>query len=500
MLCMLWDGSPGAFAASFRVGSFTKTTAAAPTSQVVPHGLGEVPKALIVWTDGHSSDDVWSEDVHRSFGVTDGTSAYAASFAITNNRSPSSTWKRQTAALVSIFYPGSVLAEATLGGWDDTAFTLNWAINDPAPTLLHFIAIGGSEVSAKALTWVLPTTPGSIGISGVGFQPDVVLHVMTDHESTTMPTFVGRASWGLGAMDKFGNQWVLQIRDANSANPTSAMRAQLTTASLMQVSTSTIPMVASFQSMDPDGFTLDVTQTTGSAGIYVALALRGLAAHVGSFLKSTAAAPASQTVSGIGFTPSLVLLASAQNTASPTVISDARSGIGAMDGVRVASSASQSLSGVSTSVVYSVDSSSAAFIKSDNSTGNTDARAESGGFAPGAFTLSWPVNDATPTQLAYLALGEAVPIVPDAGDQMPPDAGDGGPEDAGEHGPADGGPATANDGGLSIPTDVGPPLRSGYHVGCDCSTSSVPAAMAWLFAVMLIAAVRPRRASRRNEQ
>ena len=36
----------------FKVGSFTKAPGAAPAPQAIPHGLGEVPKALILWTEG----------------------------------------------------------------------------------------------------------------------------------------------------------------------------------------------------------------------------------------------------------------------------------------------------------------------------------------------------------------------------------------------------------------------------------------------------------------
>ena len=40
----------------FKVGSFTKATGTAPTSQSIAHGLGEVPKALILWTEGRSDE------------------------------------------------------------------------------------------------------------------------------------------------------------------------------------------------------------------------------------------------------------------------------------------------------------------------------------------------------------------------------------------------------------------------------------------------------------
>src|SRR4029078_7214042 len=40
----------------FRVGTFTKATGTAPVLQSIPHGLGEVPKALILWTESRPDE------------------------------------------------------------------------------------------------------------------------------------------------------------------------------------------------------------------------------------------------------------------------------------------------------------------------------------------------------------------------------------------------------------------------------------------------------------
>ena len=78
-------GSPGPIQAgsSFKVGSFTKTTAGAPASQVVAHGLGETPKALILWTDGQQ-DELFDTEFRFAFGMTDGTTDKSA--AVTSNQ------------------------------------------------------------------------------------------------------------------------------------------------------------------------------------------------------------------------------------------------------------------------------------------------------------------------------------------------------------------------------------------------------------------------------
>src|SRR5512141_3171473 len=58
-------------AASIKVGSFTKATGVAPASQTIAHGRGETPKALILWTDGKTSES-FSSSFLFAFGATDG--------------------------------------------------------------------------------------------------------------------------------------------------------------------------------------------------------------------------------------------------------------------------------------------------------------------------------------------------------------------------------------------------------------------------------------------
>ena len=77
-----------------------------------------------------------------------------------------------------------VVAEADLSSWDDTNFTLNWTTNDANAYVIHFIAIGGSDVSARVVDWTMRTTTGNTTVTGVGFQPDVVFHAHGGHTFT----------------------------------------------------------------------------------------------------------------------------------------------------------------------------------------------------------------------------------------------------------------------------------------------------------------------------
>ncbi|UCF01979.1 MAG: hypothetical protein JSV14_16765 [Deltaproteobacteria bacterium] len=67
---------PAQAASSFKVGNFRKSQASAPATQVVAHGLGEAPKALILWTAGG-----YTTSFKFGIGFTDGSTSKSASAA-----------------------------------------------------------------------------------------------------------------------------------------------------------------------------------------------------------------------------------------------------------------------------------------------------------------------------------------------------------------------------------------------------------------------------------
>jgi hypothetical protein len=154
LLCWAQPGS----AQTMKVGSFLKSTGGAPASQVVPHGLGRTPKALILWTDG-KTNETFSAGFLFGLGMTDGTNSRSVAMASLNGASPSNASQRVAAkALALVQWGEALLAEADLTGWNATTFTLNWTTNNATAYVIHFIAIGGSDVSAKVVDWTMPTT------------------------------------------------------------------------------------------------------------------------------------------------------------------------------------------------------------------------------------------------------------------------------------------------------------------------------------------------------
>ncbi len=164
---------------------------------------------------------------------------------------------------------------------------------------------------------------------------------------------------------------------------------------------------ASWVSMNSDGFTVDFTTAGGTLNQMFSLALKGVTAKAGSFSKSTSGAPASQSVTGMVFQPSLLLLSSFQDVSQANPVDQSRYAIGASAGVTEGSSALQDANGKRTTKVDGIDKISKVFVKVDNDSPAIDAQADLSSLDSGGFTLNWTTNDAVATQLLYLALALA---------------------------------------------------------------------------------------------
>jgi len=399
---------------SFQVGTFQKTIASAPAVQTVPHGLGVAPKAIILWTNARTNELV---GVHYrlSFGFTDGTSAYSVSTASQDgdNAATESDCSRRIAAraLTVVEWPEATIAEANATGWDAASFTLTWTVNNAVPFAVHYIAIGGTDVSARAHTWTMPTVTGNRLVTGIGFQPDAVLFAHAGSGFTNpIPSSIEQVGFGLGAFDTAGRQWANTIFCGTGSAQSDTQRCQLTNAALVAINvTPAIVKRASFVSVNGDGYTLNFTTTNGNASRVVALALKGVNVRVQNFLKSTAAAPAAQTIAGIGFAPSLVFLTSMQDLTRANPVAQGRLGLGASDGTSEASSAAHDANNLAVTSADGIDKASKVFVKINNNAQLINAEADFTSMNPDGFTLNWSTNDGAATQMLYLALGSLAP-------------------------------------------------------------------------------------------
>jgi hypothetical protein len=384
----------------FKVGTFSKTTAAAPAVQAVPHGLGTTPRALIFWSAGRTDETV-STGASMSIGFNDGVNSRAASAAASHGVSPSVASRRLADAAFTSVGPGlTVRLEATLQGWDDATFTLRWTVNDASAERIHYLALGGEDILTKVVTWPMPTATGAVTVTGVGFQPDVLLN-LTVGPGVTLGTSATDADLGLGAVDATGRVWCNAFGVTNGISPTRTTSWQQVTNALMAVDgpLSGPTELASFVAMTPDGFRLSFTTASALGGTALSLAIKGVQADADSFGRNGGGP---DNITSIGFSPAAVLLSPYEypaNGQQPNV------GwyLGVSDGTSSRCAAFAAADNVSPAAAWSLQSESQVVA---GLVGDTGARAYAATYSPLAtgFALRWAVVDALMDQQVFLAL------------------------------------------------------------------------------------------------
>ncbi len=405
----LISGGPTLTDVAYKVGNFTKRTSTG--NQVITHNLGKTPKALIMWTSGQTSDGAVRDDYRYAQGVYDGSTGYAFAAASQDDEDNGDTSRRFAAKAFTLVEWGEVLlAEADVASWNATSFTLNWTTNNNSATIIHYMLIGGNDVMAKTVNWQVPTSTGNRTITGVGFQPDLVFHLNGGTGLTgSAPSSDIQAATGFGVMNGAGEQWSLATLAKDNIAPSATSRGQRTNAGLVSAGLVGVwpefSAIASLVAMNGDGFTLNFSAVSANntAGQVASLALSGVGSKLGSFNKSTVTG--SQTVTGVGFQPQALMLASWARTANTDAKDDAISVLGASDGSAEGVSWFGDWDNIDPTNTAGLDKTSKVFAKSTNNK-VIDAEADLTSFGADGFTLNWTTNsDGEATQLLYMALG-----------------------------------------------------------------------------------------------
>ncbi len=387
--------------------TFTKSTTVGTTTQTaISHGLSVAPKAIILYTAVELVTGTVATHSRSSYGFTDGTRHGCTSLA-SFDAQPASSVKARYSSTKTILIDGDgsdvSLISGAVTNITATTFDINWTQNDTGAYIIHGVAIGGEDISAYVKEWQTGTSIDFVAVTGVGFQPEFTMHLPT---ASTNGTTQSDTVFGLGCVDLNGNQWAASVASEHNADPTNTKRTQVTNVcgQLLNSATGAIRLQISHSAFNTDGFT--VLNGSGATSYYVAtLCLRGARFKVGSFSKGTGAAPAAQAVTGVGFTPLGLMLASVQDTT--TSADHARLGIGAASSTStencMAVSDTDNLATSSTDGLDENAASNRIFVKIDNDTQTKDAIASLTSFDSDGFTLSWDTNDAVATKILYIA-------------------------------------------------------------------------------------------------
>lgn len=398
-------------ALSTKTGSFTKN---AGTGAQAVSGVGFIPKVLLLWTSYKSTTDSISSSYSMSWGMTTGAAeSYAVSFSSQGAVSVSNNSTRHAAKAITVVqYGETLLAEADLTSFDADGFTLDWTTNTGGTQIVHYLALGGSDITGqKVTTFTTPTSNGAKAVTGIGFKPDeLVLFRWNPFSATAAPVSEAHQAFSLGVVDKSSNSRAIGVSGDDNINlgvsDYNVARIIKTDKVITAINTSaSVVSEATLTSLDADGFTLNYTGVLGLADVTGVLALKGIRAKVGSFTSSSA-------ITGVGFQPSAIAFFGIQRSATTAAFSlqvDLGATTGASDNQSATVVDSRFLAGGGPTDASGVDSTGKCITRVSVGPPTIQTQASLTSFDSDGFTLSWTAGTVSDI-IAYLAFGLAPTI------------------------------------------------------------------------------------------
>lgn len=390
-----------------KVGSFLSAITTGP-QQIT--GVGFRPKAVILYSVGVVGNG-FSTHFYATMSFIAAGGRWSAS-AGADPYSPTRTARAQASrAFMNVYDAGGTSPtfwqEADDMSFDADGFSLNWlAYTSPAARVINYVAIGGKDITnAGVVKWLGQGVTGNQSVT-VGFQPDIVLHASASAGGTPPSAHPG-AYMATGAMDKNSGQWGLSFGSQDAASTTVTSRYQRTDRCFVLCDDMVTAGEASFVSMDSSGFTVNWAVAAG-VNIF-SLCLKGPKAKVGNFAKTGGAAPASQPISGVGFQPRGLVLATWGDDAAIVPAAGTAWSWGA-----ASTTSDEKTIGLrdrdaqTTTDVQSIQLDALITKLNVNVPSTERARAELMSLDANGFTANWTTNDADATQILYLALGDAM--------------------------------------------------------------------------------------------
>lgn len=387
--------------------------ATATTSATTDPGFQ--PKALVVFGGAQSASGAQSNAEFSLGFASSSTTEVSAGYNSADVVTTSDTVRvNNTAAIVDFGDVGLTTARlvADLTSFDATGFTTNWSTVDVASPLYQYLALGGSDITnVFSGSYAMNTATGNQSVTGVGFQPDIVIMM------ATLNTVSGRTNnanqFGFGVMTSSA-QWSICQKAQHAVGTSNTNRGFVNNGCLLLTQTGAdgTAHLQSYVSMDSDGFTVNITTALGTASLVEFIAIKGGQWKVGTETQKTSTG--TKPTTGFGFAPSSLLFATVCDTQTAGNATNARLCVGASSG---------SSNNVST---WTGDADNSALMVTDTymnaskcitmateqvlAAVTVQAEANVDSLDSDGFTLNWTTADATARVFGYIGVG-ASPVV-----------------------------------------------------------------------------------------
>ena len=367
-------------------------------------GVGLPPKVLIMWTAGSASGFSASDSV-IAYGVTDGVRERSVAMLQNDTTIPTSLKRTMTGKVLAFQVTGQDTESFVLDfqSFDADGFTL-YSEGSGAAHVVHWLAIGGADISAHVGEWDPPTSTGNDSTTGVGFTPDLLMF-LEGFVAGELPQVSNDAEINIGFATA-STEGAFGVAGLGSQTPSEAVRTQRSDRCLIGLTptTSAVNREATIISMDADGFTLNWVTVVSPTFPAFYLALKGADVFVGAETQKTSTGTKATT--GVGFTPSALMFLSFNAAATNSVVAHARVSIGvSQDGGGEASvwtGATDAANPASTDNALSTTK--ALMLVDTDGASAVDAEADVTVWGSDGFTLDWTTADATARQFIFLAL------------------------------------------------------------------------------------------------
>jgi hypothetical protein len=371
--------------------------------------VGFTPKAIIFWwTRETSYGTAVGIRVGYGFATHDGGAYqnYGVAFASDDAATTSNAGRRRSAQYSIIMLSNgdpTRSAQASVTSFSADGFTLNWANNEARADIIHYIALGGADLTnARANSFSLSTSTGTQDITGVGFQPDFAMYLWSFTEGVDASTSDAEIGMGFAASSTKRGAIVAVSEDNHGTMHTWQQQRTDSCILLMNPTDGSQDAVVDFNQFLSDGFRVSKSDAPAASTPVFYLALKGGYYDVGSLNSPTSAG--NQDVTGVGFQPKLVMLATQGRSASTSIGSTAELSFGA-----ATSSSERGTTwfedpdglGTSDNNMETLNTKVTQWRDTTTLRGSADLAS----FLSNGFRLSWSDVEATARQIIYVAFG-----------------------------------------------------------------------------------------------
>jgi len=293
-----------------RTGSFSTPGA---TGNFSVTGLGFQPKAIFLWGCPVTNENANTDSAHH-IGIAAGGQQRSIQVGVQNGTTNTFRARDATHVLHIISGSNTNLAIASLVSFDSGGFTLNFSTATTAGLIVNYVAFGGTDLSAQVVSSVMNTG----GISGLSFQPEFAFFI--SYNENFAGSILTNATQCFGVANDELAEWSLASAQGSlsSAGKDSVLR---TTSFMAQVASGAMTYELSISGVTTNGLTW--TGSDGDGMEVLAFNLSGIRTFVGRYTKTTAAAPAADSLPNFGFVPQIYGLATANKISeNPSTSSD----------------------------------------------------------------------------------------------------------------------------------------------------------------------------------